>query len=413
MHYLEDYLELIEQLPTDLRERFTEMREMDLQVQNAIDDLDSRVKEFLSNGATATEEWKEENYKNLKQEYSKAVEDAEEKVNIATQIYDLVDRHLRKLDQELSKFKMELEADNAGITEILEQRSLLLDEVQGPATPPVSTLQPIQPSARNIIPPSAHSHKRKATSMDIFTEDIPNGDISVPVSTVSLTDYTSFPLNPYLSMEPKISLPSSQTMQYHIGTVGAGSNTTGSSSLPDPQSSYQVAGRNTGNMKSYTPTIKSEYSGLPVNTSLAVTPQLSSNPYASSAAGMNVNYAPTSSTMASMGHMDLNPAMSNTSSNKQHARKKQKTSEAPLPMIDPGPLQTEVISQAVDWVYDPNEPRYCLCNQVSYGEMVGCDNPNCSIEWFHYGCVGITDPPKGKWFCPKCIAIMSKKKRRC
>lgn len=32
-----------------------------------------------------------------------------------------VDRHLRKLDQELAKFKMELEADNAGITEILEQ----------------------------------------------------------------------------------------------------------------------------------------------------------------------------------------------------------------------------------------------------------------------------------------------------
>lgn len=28
----------------------------------------------------------------------------------------------------------------------------------------------------------------------------------------------------------------------------------------------------------------------------------------------------------------------------------------------------------VDWAYDPNEPRYCLCNQVSYGEMVGCDN---------------------------------------
>ena len=48
-------------------------------------------------------------------------------VQLANQIYDLVDRHLRKLDQELSKFKMELEADNAGITEILEQRSLELD----------------------------------------------------------------------------------------------------------------------------------------------------------------------------------------------------------------------------------------------------------------------------------------------
>ena len=32
-----------------------------------------------------------------------------------------VDRHLRKLDQELSRFKMELEADCSGITEILER----------------------------------------------------------------------------------------------------------------------------------------------------------------------------------------------------------------------------------------------------------------------------------------------------
>jgi len=37
-----------------------------------------------------------------------------------------VERHLRKLDQEVAKFKMELEADNAGITEVLERSMLLL-----------------------------------------------------------------------------------------------------------------------------------------------------------------------------------------------------------------------------------------------------------------------------------------------
>ena len=37
-------------------------------------------------------------------------------------MYDLVDRYLRRLDQELHKFKMELEADNRGITEFLEKR---------------------------------------------------------------------------------------------------------------------------------------------------------------------------------------------------------------------------------------------------------------------------------------------------
>lgn len=35
---------------------------------------------------------------------------------------------MRKLDQELLKFKLELEADNRGITEILEKHSLEMDQ---------------------------------------------------------------------------------------------------------------------------------------------------------------------------------------------------------------------------------------------------------------------------------------------
>lgn len=49
-----------------------------------------------------------------------------------------VDRHLRKLDQELAKFKMELEADNAGITEILERRELLSALCLWTSAPPLS-----------------------------------------------------------------------------------------------------------------------------------------------------------------------------------------------------------------------------------------------------------------------------------
>ncbi|KAK9969679.1 hypothetical protein ABG768_027831 [Culter alburnus] len=55
-----------------------------------------------------------------------------------------------------------------------------------------------------------------------------------------------------------------------------------------------------------------------------------------------------------------------------------------------------------DLPIDPNEPTYCLCEQVSYGEMIGCDNDECTIEWFHFSCVGLHHKPKGKWYCPKC-----------
>eukprot|EP00624_Nannochloropsis_granulata_P001825 evm.model.NODE_188_length_14408_cov_22.127499.4 len=51
---------------------------------------------------------------------------------------------------------------------------------------------------------------------------------------------------------------------------------------------------------------------------------------------------------------------------------------------------------------DPNEPVYCTCQRVSYGQMVGCDNEECSFEWFHLDCVGLLAPPTGSWMCPDC-----------
>lgn len=60
-----------------------------------------------------------------------------------------------------------------------------------------------------------------------------------------------------------------------------------------------------------------------------------------------------------------------------------------------------------DMPVDPNEPTYCLCHQVSYGEMIACDNENCSTEWFHFACVNLTEHPKSKWYCPRCTALMT------
>jgi inhibitor-of-growth protein 1 len=51
---------------------------------------------------------------------------------------------------------------------------------------------------------------------------------------------------------------------------------------------------------------------------------------------------------------------------------------------------------------DPDEPTYCLCEQISFGEMIGCDNDSCVLEWFHFQCVNLTSKPKGKWYCPHC-----------
>ncbi|KAF2268932.1 hypothetical protein CC78DRAFT_575475 [Lojkania enalia] len=70
-------------------------------------------------------------------------------------------------------------------------------------------------------------------------------------------------------------------------------------------------------------------------------------------------------------------------------KKKKKADEEPEPVED----------------IDPNEPRYCICDDVSYGQMISCDN-NCEKEWFHLECVNMTEKDipsrRAKWYCPDC-----------
>ena len=92
---------------------------------------------------------------------------------------------------------------------------------------------------------------------------------------------------------------------------------------------------------------------------------------------------------------------------KKHKKQTGKSGESGA---TPAPLLSGIPQEIIDMPVDPNEPTYCLCQQVSYGEMIGCDNNDCPIEWFHFGCMQLTTKPKGKWYCPKCIGLYKKKK---
>lgn len=58
-------------------------------------------------------------------------------------------------------------------------------------------------------------------------------------------------------------------------------------------------------------------------------------------------------------------------------------------------------SDVLDMPVDPNEPTYCLCHQVSYGEMIGCDNPDVSVGAGHRP--GLRHCPRGDGV--GCVAV--------
>lgn len=58
---------------------------------------------------------------------------------------------------------------------------------------------------------------------------------------------------------------------------------------------------------------------------------------------------------------------------------------------------------------EDDQEVYCICRDKAHGEMIGCDNKGCKIEWFHMSCVGFDakSPNVASWFCPDCAQSMA------
>ncbi|XP_030576077.1 inhibitor of growth protein 3 isoform X3 [Archocentrus centrarchus] len=363
MLYLEDYLEMIEQLPMDLRDRFTEMREMDLQVQNATDQLEQKVIEFFVNAKKNKPEWREEQMEVIKK----------------------VDRHLRKLDQELAKFKMELEADNAGITEILERRSLEMDS-------------PSQPVNNHHVHSHAATEKRKySTPTHHTTEHVPEKKFKSEALLSTLTSDASKENTPGCrtnstssSTNNVYSVNSSQPLaSYNLSSLppgpGAGAGAITMAAAQAVQATAQMKeGRRTSSLKASYEAIKNNDFQLGRDFALS---RDSTAGFSSSALASTLTQTLTPSTTSdSRGRKSKSSIKSsNHQSSSSSSSSSLSSCSSSSALAQELSQQASVLPEAeansqVDWTYDPNEPRYCICNQVSYGEMVGCDNTDIDLR---------------------------------
>jgi len=423
MLYLEDYLEMIEHLPIELRDRFTEMREIDLGVENTVDSLQDRQKTFFAGAAAMTSTEREEQYNNIRKDYMKVVEESKEKIQIAEESYGLVDRYLRKLDQELHKFQLELEADNRGITEILEKRSLELD---APASRPSSFLKENR-APKKLKTQSHHTTIAHSGGMDRVVNRLGVGGSGVGLSgTVGGGGGCG-------------SGGGSGGPVYSLDQIGASSSAIAQAASQAIAATQLVPGRRSSSLKA---------SYEAINLGVASTEFSIGRELATAA---NSALAATSTDLGQGGQGGMPNQAINRVKHKQLKLPKTATSStislsldmvggvggsflddvggtdpaglladlttsSPLPAMSPStsltPGQGQGGGSDQEWNYDPNEPRYCICNQVSYGDMVACDNEDCPYEWFHYPCVGVTAPPKGKWYCQPCLASMRRRGRK-
>ncbi|KPM09901.1 ING-like protein [Sarcoptes scabiei] len=67
MLYLEDYLEIIENLSNEFLNKFTHMRELELQIYNTKDELDVKMNEFFVKKSNLQEDIRDAEFMALKQ----------------------------------------------------------------------------------------------------------------------------------------------------------------------------------------------------------------------------------------------------------------------------------------------------------------------------------------------------------
>lgn len=88
-----------------------------------------------------------------------------------------------------------------------------------------------------------------------------------------------------------------------------------------------------------------------------------------------------------------------TEPSQQHARPTRSRDSASTKRTQKKPIPQPIIPSDDESLHEGDdedeegEPRYCYCNEISFGEMVACDNDACPREWFHLSCVGLTKPP--------------------
>lgn len=398
MLYLEDYLEIIENLPIEMRDKFTEMREMDLQVSNAKDSLESQVEGFFKKCSTIPnlkQDWKEEQMAEIRAGYSKALDDADEKIQLTNQIYDLIERHLRKLDQEVNKFKLELEADHAGITEIIEKRSLDLEK-------------------NNLLHSNSSSRpeKRKYYAVSNYLSNQES-----PFEKLSNNNHNELLLDPnFMFGNTKINSSSPTPNPFeHLGSSGGNTAIAVAASRAIGATLEMPKGRRTASLKaSYEAVSKT----VDMKEILPY-PRSDTSRTSSGEPNANAELIKSSSRQKKPTQKSLLLSQANYARQQhhQHSQVQHQSNILEAPMLanlspSEGLLSSDGGLGLAIPQEDPAEPRYCLCNDVSYGEMVGCDNDDCPFEWFHYGCVGLQQAPRGKWYCPQCLNNMRRRSRK-
>ncbi|RLV90458.1 Transcriptional regulatory protein PHO23 [Spathaspora sp. JA1] len=349
---LNDISDAFEALPLDIIKYFTLLKEIDAKCINTVPQINHHIKTYIDSLHSDNTENPSTSYNRLnliKDKINEIIPCLEEKMHVTSVASDLLAKHMMRIDQDYKLIVHNNEIPESIRIGPLNHPAMIMDSSGGSGVGSGAVDRSV-PSQRSESRREALAAKKANKETD---EDVRGSNVSTTVNN-----------------------------------------------------GHSNAGRKKKN-KEGTPQVQPSH---PVNNSVVPPGNPSNNP--------RINSASSNASTGSLSHTSL--STSNTtnkkrgrgsddrsltpSNNNPSKRGKSKKNE-----YDDDEVDAKSSSQTKD--SRGNEPTYCYCNQVSFGEMVGCDGDDCKREWFHLPCIGFKNPPKGKWYCDDCLVKMKKAKK--
>jgi inhibitor of growth protein 3 len=450
---LDEWINRVQNLPEEIRFIQDEIQEKDRiynECVKTIEERDARIQKWIKSNGSHENNPREANYRQtIRENFAKAEKLAEEKIILTNKLQYIIDKHVRSLDIQI---KMMYDRNEPGFTDPDELPSLVRASAANqhqptglPATNPVTAaLNPIPNNASQSAIRAANPQIRNTQSQQQVSASAPATPAASMILNRKERENSAGPGSGVPTRKPPRSVtglanapttssglarPSSlgpgtpKLANQHHGAAAAHIQRAGSAG-PRASSKGGVAGVRKSSTpvpgrKKGTPVPPGTKSGLSrvkrasknspssnaesdlsdavsgsgdesdARTGGRGTPAAASNRGGSGPSNVDGSHDKEGSTRPSAGH-----SRSNSGIRRDHRRA--------LDAEDGDEMD-------VDDEEAGDDRKYCICQAVSYGDMVACDNEQCPYEWFHWSCVGLKAEPTGTWFCPVCTEERKRK----
>ncbi|KAH7034295.1 inhibitor of growth proteins N-terminal histone-binding-domain-containing protein [Macrophomina phaseolina] len=393
---LELFIHDVANLPAEITHLYEEMQAKEQQIQacnNIIESRDGSLQKFVKLNGSLVKNPKEEPYNKLiLQNYDKAQTLQDEKVHLAEKAAQLLDRHVKRLDIKIR------DLTNDGSIPHDPQLPSLLRESPGNLVAPASSTATGANTPLNPLSVNAHAGSQQIANAAIARLANATGQ-GRSMSSPAIGGSGSTVLNQtHMSNASALAAMSANNRQREM-SVGSDSKrrrlNASLGALPSASSSLaRQSSLGPGTPKAGTP-------GGSRAGSLGPRPSTKKNtkvilPGKANRKKMGKAGISKKSARRLMGGSRASP--STTGDDESMLSDAEVSDEEASGLGHDGAADDDTM----DMDEDADDTQYCICERVSFGDMVACDNPKCEIQWFHWECVGLTQEPKGEWLCPIC-----------